>query len=68
MIAGPSSTIESSPCRRTFSAKFSVASGKNRAPGMRFMSTAIRLPFDPTIRPKFHIASQKSSGFVTLQS
>ena len=48
--------------RRTFSAKFRRASGKNCAPGIRSISIATRCPSCPTTPPKSHIASQNSSG------
>src|SRR5262249_41410554 len=54
--------------RNRFSAKLSLASGKNAAPGMASRLAARRAPFSPMTPQKSQSWSQNRSGFWTLQA
>ena len=62
-LSSPQNTRASaaSRLRRRLSAKFSRASGKNRAPGMRSPSTSVVAPFSPRTSQKSHSRFQKAS-------
>ena len=69
MIAGVDRSLGAvEPASQDVLREVQRASGKNRAPGMRSMSTAIRLAVRPRTPPKSHIASQNASGSGMLQS